>query len=121
MVAQRKHTLLTLLMSVTCVAQAQPPAELPEAEGSTIGYPTVQAALEALRAKPGVKFRTENGWLIAQDDEALAVYMFIPMDHPAYPTVIKRSVFNRDGKGYIGTDVRCEASKSICDDLMRQL
>jgi hypothetical protein len=108
-------------MSSTFAIYAQPPTAPLETAASSIGYPTVRAALEALRTKPGVKFRTENGWLIAQDDEGFAAYMFVPMGHPAYPTVIKRSVFNRDGKAYIGTNALCEASKTVCDTFLGQL
>jgi len=121
MAALRTIPLLALVLSAPFSAHAQNAKAVPEAGAPTIGYPTVQAALEALRNKPGVKFRTENGWLIAQDDDEIAVYMFVPKDHPAYPTVIKRSVVNRDGKGYMETNVRCEASKPTCDDLMRHL
>jgi hypothetical protein len=106
---------LTLLAFLAFPAGAQPPEALPEAGAPTIGYPTVQAALETLRAKSGVSFRTENEWLIANDDEEIAAYMFVPSGHPAYPTVIKRSVANRDGEAYI------ETSKAVCDELMSQL
>ena len=121
MVAHRTRPLVALLMSPTFAIFAQPPTVPQDTAASGIGYPTVQTALEALRAKPGVKFRTENGWLIAQDDEGAAAYMFVPMGHPAYPTAIKRSVFNRDGKAYIGTNALCEASKAVCDTFLGQL
>jgi len=42
-------------------------APLPEAEVS-IEYQSASEALKALRAKPGVVFTTENGWLIATDE-----------------------------------------------------
>jgi hypothetical protein len=44
--------------------------------------------------------------------------MFAPRDNPAYPTVIKRSVFNQGGGAYIGTDALCEASETVCDAFM---
>ncbi|OQW46151.1 MAG: hypothetical protein A4S16_11545 [Proteobacteria bacterium SG_bin6] len=47
-------------------------APLPEAKQS-IEYPTVTKALAALRAKPGVVFRTENGWLVAVDAAAMSI------------------------------------------------
>lgn len=115
------HLTLASLAFLAFSAGAQTLAALPEAGAPTIGYPTVQAALEILRARAGVSFRTESGWLIAQNDEEIAVYMFVPSGHPAYPTVIKRSVVHRDGKGYIETGVRCEASKAVCDDFVLQL
>jgi uncharacterized protein DUF4019 len=118
MLAQRTHALLAVLLSSVCGVNAQPPSERPAPDSSTIGYPTVQTALEALQKKAGVTFRTQDGWLIAQDDEDRAVYLFTPREHPAYPTVIKRSVFNRDGSAHIGTDALCEAGEAVCDALM---
>src|SRR5436853_1039411 len=38
--------------------------ELPEAQGDTIGYATVSAALEALKAKSGTKVTVQDGWTV---------------------------------------------------------
>jgi hypothetical protein len=40
---------------------------LPEAQVSTIGYPTVADALAALHSDPGVTFSTQDRWTVAQD------------------------------------------------------
>jgi hypothetical protein len=94
-------------------------APLPEASGSTIGYPSVAAALKALRAQPNVVFRTEDGWIIATDEAAYTVWSFAPPNYPAYPAVVKRQVISETTGSSIQTDVKCEASKSACDDLVR--
>jgi hypothetical protein len=90
-----------------------PPAE--QADSSSIGYLTVADARAALTAKSGVTFRTENGWTIAKDDVEIAIWLFAPPDHPAYPSVIKRTTVNRNNKSFMQTSVKCEATKDICD------
>ena len=81
---------------------------------------TVGAALAALEHKPGVTFRTEHGWQIAIDEATHTVWSFAPQGHAAYPSVVKRSIVTRDGKTYIDMDVRCEADKTACDQLVIQ-
>ena len=98
-------------------AQAQQ-APLPEAEAS-IEYQTVSQALTALRAKPGVAFTTENGWLIATDDGAYSIWSFAPQGYAAYPAVVKRWVIPKQVGSEIRMDVLCEAAKANCDDLVR--
>jgi hypothetical protein len=97
-------------------AQSSP---LPEATSSTIGYPTVDAALAALRAKAGVVFANQDGWTIATDETDRTFWSFPPKGHPAYPATIKRHlVTGADGTGMEMT-VHCQASKKACDDLVR--
>jgi len=55
------------------IAAAQP-APLPEQPDSTIGYPTVDAALAGLHAKPGVVFSTNRGWTIAVDETSRTIW-----------------------------------------------
>lgn len=95
------------------------PAQHP-AQPGTIGYPTVSAALKALRNKPSVQIRSEHGWVIAADDESKTVWSFVPKDDPAYPAVVKRTVVQRNGRIYIVMRVLCEASKSACDQLVQR-
>jgi hypothetical protein len=94
-------------------------APLPEQAGS-FGYPTVAAALIDLRSRPGVAFRTENGWTIATDDASHTIWVFASEGQPAYPAAIKRQ-FVGDGHGGTSLDmsVLCEASKADCDNLVR--
>src|ERR1700758_2015257 len=93
-------------------------AEAPDKpEASSIGYASVAEALAAVRPKPGVRFRTEDGMTIAEDLDAPtpAVWIFFPKTHPAYPSVIKRSISNTVNGAFMDTTVRCEASKEVCD------
>jgi hypothetical protein len=100
-------------------AQDRASDPLPEAPESTVGYDTVEAALNALRSKPGVVFTTENGWTIATDEPALTIWSFAPAGHPSYPAVVKRQVIPEGAGSRMEMKVLCEASKDACDDLVR--
>jgi hypothetical protein len=97
---------------------AEPTTPLPETD-SSVGYDTVDAALIALRSKPGIVFTTENGWLIATDEAAYTIWSFAPKGYPAYPAVVKRQVTAQTVGSQIEMSVLCEASKQACDDLVR--
>lgn len=96
---------------------AKPP--LAEAPASTIGYPTVAAALQALRAQQGVRIAVQDGWTIANDPDGPTLWSFAPVGHAAYPAVVRRR-FVKAGEGMsLAMDVHCEADKVPCDDLVR--
>ena len=44
-----------------------------------------------------------------------ATWIFLPKTHPAYPTVIKRSISNTKDGAFMETHVKCEASQDVCD------
>lgn len=107
-------------LSANCPNYPAELAPLPEQPVSTIGYPTVAAALQALRANPRVKFSTQNGWTVAYDDTNYTAWSFAPPGDPAYPAVAKRQ-FVPDGKGTALTmSILCEATKMACDNFVRQ-
>ena len=69
--------------------------------------------------EPGVAFRTQEGWTIAEDQAELTFWSFPPPDHPAYPSAVKRRLV-RNGAGLdLEMNVACEAPKTACDDLVR--
>jgi hypothetical protein len=108
---------VALCLVVAPAVRADP---IPEAPKSTIGYPTAEAALAALRAKPGVTFATQDGWTIATDDADNAVWSFPPDRDPAYPAVVRRQMSpGPKGVLIVQMDVLCSASKTACDDLVR--
>ncbi len=114
---RRLHSVLFVALAVSSVwsvvAQSAEPNQHPEE--SSIAYATLDEAIKALRAKPGVTFRNQNGWLVAEDLQAHTVWLFTPPGHPAYPSMVKRTLVNGpDGASFV-TDVRCLASKDICD------
>src|SRR5271170_997587 len=91
---------------------AAPPAphadQVAEAPKSTIGYPTAEAALAALRAKPGVTFAAQDGWTIATDDADNAVWSFPPEHDPAFPAVVRRQMTpGPKGSVSVQMDVLC--------------
>ena len=94
-------------------------AELPEVPGAAIEYASVSDAREALKVRPGVVFTVINGWDIATDRAARTIWSFSPDDYPAYPAVVKRQVVKDGGKVFVKMSVQCEASKAVCDDLVR--
>jgi Protein of unknown function (DUF4019) len=88
-----------------------------------MGYPTVAAALSALRAKPGVRIQDQQGWIIVTDTQSgtPTLWSFTPPGNPAHPSVVKRSlVAQKDGSTGIEMNILCEADKSSCDALVRQ-
>jgi len=90
-----------------------PTEELP----STIGYPSVAAALSALRAREDVNIAVEDGWTIITEPGGLTIWSFSPPDQPAYPAVARRVFYQEAGAWFIKMDVRCEAEKAPCDQL----
>ena len=89
------------------------PAQHPKA--SSIGYATLDEAIKSLRAKPGVTFHNQDGWMVAEDTQASTVWLFTPPGHPAYPSMVKRTLVNGPDGAYFDTNVRCLASKDVCD------
>jgi hypothetical protein len=121
---------MTWLVAAACIASqcaAQPLAEvpktgpIPEAPGS-FDYPSVAAALDALRAKPGTTIREQAGWTIVEekDSASATLWSFTPPNHPAHPSAIKRQMVNEDGQVNLHMTVKCEAAKSACDALVRE-
>ncbi len=90
-----------------------------QADGMTsIGYPSIAAALQALRARSDVKFSEPDGWIIAIDEANDTVWSFPSKDNPAYPAAVKRQVIPADdGSIGIRTSISCAATKSACDKL----
>ena len=91
-----------------------------EPDGRGIGYPTVADALEDLRGRPDVQISTQDGWTIVSDPVSQTLWSFTPPDHPAHPTAVKRTVFEREGNIYTDMHALCQAAKADCDALMRE-
>jgi hypothetical protein len=92
---------------------------IPETKGA-FEYGSVAAAATALRAKAGVQFRNEHGWLIAEDARERTLWSFSPPDHPAHPSVVRRKVVEENGRVTLSTNVFCEATKKPCEALVRE-
>jgi hypothetical protein len=88
------------------------------AKGSSIGYPSVAAALADLHSKADVKFSVQNGWTIADDRSHFTLWSFPPEGDPAYTSVVKRTAMQQ-GKG-ISMDMKvlCQSTQAACDKLV---
>jgi hypothetical protein len=90
-----------------------------EMQNSTIGYPTVAAALADLHSNPEVKFREEHGWASAEDSSHHTFWSFPPAGDPAYPSAVRR-VAVQDGAGIsMHMEVMCESTQSARDKLVK--
>ncbi len=115
------------MLRVACIvclvvgsACAQPaPAPIPETHDQ-FDFTSPAQAMAALRARPDVTFTEQRGWTVAADRANLAVWSFVPQGHPAYPAVVRRRAFQRNGEWFTVTQVLCGATKPACDALMRE-
>jgi hypothetical protein len=80
-----------------------------------IPYASLDEALKALHAKPGVTFKSEGGWTVAYDDEDIVSWLLTPVGHPAYPSIVKRHIVNSAAGAEMATAIRCFAAKPVCD------
>lgn len=85
-----------------------------------IGYPSVAAALEALKARSDVQISDHQGWTVVNDPREAAFWSFTPPGHPAHPAAVKRKVVERDGQSWIDMRALCQADKAACDKLMEE-
>jgi hypothetical protein len=68
----------TLLLVCTAMVALSASAQ----DGRGIGYPTVAAALEALRARSDVRISVQGGWTIVDDRSADTLWSFTASGHP---------------------------------------
>jgi hypothetical protein len=89
-------------------------------EGRGIGFPTVAAALEALKGRNDVRISNQGGWTIVEDRSANTFWSFTPPNHPAHPAAIKRIIVSDDRGIAIQMSALCQASKAACDKLIAE-
>ena len=112
-----------LLLRQTAVAQpVLPVAGARIANSAAMGYPTVLAALQGLKAKPGVTMSISRGrgWIVAKEPASHSVWSFTPEGNYAYPAVVRQRVWQEAGQVFIETVALCEAAKPKCDRLVHQ-
>jgi hypothetical protein len=108
-------------ISANCPNYQAETTPLPEQPASSIGYPTVDAALRALHLDHAVQFSAKSDWIIAFDPRSNTTWSFVPSGDPAYPSVLKRQVVNSSSGANMETNIHCEATKIACDDLVRRI
>ena len=91
-------------------------------ENSSIGYETVDIALQAMKNKEGTKLSIQGGWTIIEDkeDSNMVLWSFTPESHDAHPAAIKRKVLEKNQAIYIQMSALCQAKKADCDKLMQE-
>ena len=89
-------------------------------EPGQVGYPSVKAALDALKRDPSAAMQEQSGWTIVSNREGTdpVLWSFTPSTHPAYPAVVKRTVLQDRGQVSVHMAVLCEAAKPACDELV---
>jgi len=81
-------------------------------------YTTAASALEAMRAKSGVKISVQSGWTVIEDRSTMSLWSFTPSGHPAHPAAIHRRVVQEGNNVVMKMDVLCEAPKPACDKVV---
>lgn len=91
-------------------------------ETDTIDFASVMDALAALRANPDARFQSDDGWTVVADREngRAVLWFFTPESHPAHPSVVKRTVVDRNGIGYIDVAALCQAPQDACNELLSE-
>jgi hypothetical protein len=87
-----------------------------------VGYPSVAEALEAVKAKPGIKIEITkpDSWIIANEASGNVIWSFSPSTYAGYPAVVRREIkANSQGNVFIEMKVLCQASKLACDALLK--
>jgi hypothetical protein len=111
-----KHLTFPLLLCLGLSAAAQSPYAIP--------YPTVRDSYIALSKDPEARLsRVGEGWEIVDVRTGVneGIWSFPPKSHPAFPTVVKRLVVEKDGDLYVAMDALCGASKAACDQLIQDI
>jgi hypothetical protein len=85
-----------------------------------VGYPSVAAALEALKARNDVLISVQGGWTIVDDPRDGSLWSFTPPSHPAHPAVVKRNPAQKDGAMFIQMRALCQAEKAACAKLIEE-
>jgi hypothetical protein len=85
-----------------------------------IGFATVKEALDTLKSRKSANISLQGGWTIVNDSGESTIWSFTPSNHPAHPSVVKRTIVS--DKGQIGVEMSalCEAQKAACDGLMAE-
>jgi len=121
-IAMKGNSAVVLFVFSAVCASAEPIAwpTTSETRQSSIGYPSVATALDALRARNDVRVSTEGGWTVITEIGGRILWSFTPPGHPAHPAAIRRVMSQKDGAWYVTMNVLCQADKVPCDQLVQE-
>lgn len=115
-----RHVMFGILCFILPHAYADDVTPVPKLAGSSsTGYSSPAAALAALRAKPGVKIREENGWIVVNDPSENAFWSITTPQLAPHPAAVKRRLVEKDGAIRMEMTVQCGAPKPICDRMVQ--
>lgn len=90
------------------------------AEASRIGYPSVDAALAAVKARPGITESQSDGWTVYEDKSRNETWLFSPAGHAAHPAVVKRTSIRTVDGTRVQTAALCGTSQAECNKLIAE-
>jgi hypothetical protein len=110
----------TIALAVCCASVGAGAHAGPmDGEGDAIPYASPEAALVALRASPHVSERLENDWFALQDHQGHVLWSITAPGNAMHPSMVKRTLVQRDGGVEIGMSIKCGASRQACDTLVQ--
>lgn len=106
--------LLLVILSITSAVSAE------QGEENSIRYATVEEAFAALEKNPDAVLTEHEGWKVfnVKEKGVYVLWSFTPPDHPAHPTVVKRSILKKDGELFIDMAALCFSPRILCDSLL---
>jgi hypothetical protein len=116
----REGTMIRVVCILLCAFAAGAVAQV--AVPNNTGYPTVAAALEALKAKAGTRISVSKSWTTIEDmdGEDVVLWSFTVATHAAHPSLVKRTLRKKEDGYYIDMNVLCEANDAAaCAGLVR--
>ena len=115
----RNAWIAALVLGCSLGAYAQEQTPMAETPTPAIPYASTEAALEALRAKPGVTERSENDWFVVSDTADHVIWSITMPDNVMHPSIVRRALVEKDGAVHVEMSIKCGASKVACDELAR--
>ena len=89
-------------------------------EENPIYFKSVDEALATLEASPEAVLTEYEGWKVfnVKENSVYNLWSFTPAEHPAHPSVVKRTIFKKNGELFIEMDAICESTQIFCEALM---
>jgi rubrerythrin len=84
-------------------------------QAESIMYSSVAEALSGLKAREDVSIEESQGWTTITEADGLIIWAFAPANHPAYPALSRRVIFEDQEGWHIQMNILCEAEKTACD------
>jgi len=122
--------IILVLCTITLVAcgssvNTKPQSELGYNGKATgvFGFKSTQELLANLKSDPENIIRTVQGdygaWIIVNHRSEYSLWSFTPEEHPAHPSVVKRTPVEKNGNIFIQTEASCNSKKEVCDQLIK--